>query len=316
MENNKLNNHNKTGTLYLVASPIGNNRDFTFRAAEILQKVDLVLGEEIKITAQHLYQLRLDKPIDSLNEHNEADKVPEIISLLKKGKNIGLLSDDGTPVLADPGYQLVRACIEANIRISPIPGASSIISALICSGFTSNQFLYAGFLSRIDNERRNQIKFLSYEPRTVIVLDTPYRLKILLKTFADIMPDRNAYIGMNLTLSSESHLRGTFAQLFDKLKDQKIKVEYVIVFEGAKKEQGKLSIKKQSETSTDRPFRRKELTLHKSSRNNEFSQRRPQRNHEFSKHKSSRNQVSKPFNTSKSSSRDNKKSVIKKFTKR
>ncbi|MBP7214707.1 MAG: 16S rRNA (cytidine(1402)-2'-O)-methyltransferase [Candidatus Kapabacteria bacterium] len=294
MENNiESNQKQKRGTLYLVASPIGNNKDYTFRAADVLGKVDLVLGEEKKITAHHLYQLRLDKPIDSLNEHNEAEKVPEIIELLKRGKNIGLLSDDGTPVLADPGYQLVRACIEENINITPVPGASSIISALICSGFSTNQFLYAGFLSRIDEERRNQIKYLSYEPRPVIVLDTPYRLKVLLKAFNDIIPDRNAYIGMNLTLSSESHQRGTFAELYQKIKDQKIKVEYVIVFEGQKKDKSKINIKMRNISKTDNSHKKIELKFRKSSKNI----------------------VSKSFNTSKSNSRDRIKSG-KRFTKR
>ncbi len=235
-DNRETNQKQKSGTLYLISSPIGNNKDFTFRASDVLQKVDLVLGEEMKITAQHLYQLRLDKPIDALNEHNEAEKVPEIIALLKEGKNIALMPDDGTPVVADPGFQLVRACINEDITISPIPGASSILSALICSGFTTNQFLYAGFLSRTDDERRKQITFLAHEPRTVIVMDTPYRMKLLLKSLADVIPDRNAYIGMNLTLSSETHQRGTFAELYEKFKDHKMKVEYVIVFEGAKHE--------------------------------------------------------------------------------
>jgi len=292
MENNTVSNQqNKSGTLYLIASPIGNNKDFTFRASEVLQKVDIVLGEENKITAQHLYHLRLDKPIDSLNEHNEAEKVPEIIALLKKGKNIGLLSDDGTPVLADPGYQLVRACIEENINITPVPGASSIISALICSGFSTNQFLYAGLLSRVDNERRNQIKYLSHEPRTVIVIDTPYRLKVLLKAFADIIPDRIAYIGMNLTLSSESHQRGSFAELYARLKDQKIKVEYVIVFEGQKKASIQASIKNEKNSTNSQ---NKKLIPKKLSHNLK---------------------VSKSLNLSKPSSSGKRKSV-KKITKR
>lgn len=230
----KNNNEPKSkGTLFIVSTPIGNKKDITYRAAEVLQNVDIVVGEEIKETSRLLMNLTLSKPIELLNEHNEIDKVPELMNLLMQGKTLALVSDCGTPVFADPGYHLVRACLEKKINISVIPGVTSIMTALVRSGFSLKQFLFAGFLNRTSEEREDEILQLSKVRKTVVLMDTPYRLKVILEAFAKIIPDRKAYIGMNLTMPSETHHYGTFQELYMKLKGEKFKAEYVIVFEGS-----------------------------------------------------------------------------------
>jgi 16S rRNA (cytidine1402-2'-O)-methyltransferase len=222
----------KKGTLFVVSTPIGNKKDITYRAAEVLQNADIVVGEEIKETARLLMNLSLTKPIELLNEHNENEKAIELVEFLKQGKTIALVSDCGTPVFADPGFQLVKLCLSEKLNVTVVPGVTSIMTALVRSGFTTKQFLYAGFLNRIGEDRTDEILQLAKVRKTVILMDTPYRLKILLEAFANIIPNREVYIGMNLTMPSETHHYGTFKELYEKFKSEKFKSEYVIVFSG------------------------------------------------------------------------------------
>ncbi len=223
----------KPGTLYLVSTPIGNNDDITLRAIKTLNHCDLVVCEEMKEGARILKKLNISKKLDTLNEQNEEEKSNELIQLLKKGKNISLISDAGTPVLADPGSYLVKEALRLNIPITVIPGVSSVTTALVRCGFSIKQFLFAGFLSRNSSERIAQLRRLSSETRTVVLLETPYRLIPLLEAAAQIMPDRKAYLGINLTMPFETHHYGTFKKLFEKFNSQKFRGEFVICFEGA-----------------------------------------------------------------------------------
>jgi precorrin-6B methylase 1 len=156
----------------------------------------------------------------------------ELIYELTQGKRIALISDCGTPVFADPGYDLVKACLRRNIDIVVVPGASSIMAGVVRSGFGIKQFLFAGFLSRMKEEREEQMKLLSYERRTVVLLETPYRLMPFLEAAKDILPYRNAYIGCNLTMPYETHHYGTFLDLYKKFKDMRFKGEFIVIFEG------------------------------------------------------------------------------------
>ncbi len=222
----------KKGKLYIVSTPIGNKDDFTLRAIKVLKISDFVVCEELKMGAAILRQINLNKDLLTLNEHNEFENVPELITLLKDGNKLSLISDAGTPLFADPGKVLVRNAISQGIEIEVVPGASSIMTAIVRSGFNLNEFLYAGFLSRETDARLQKIKELSYERRTVVLLETPYRLLTLLEVLSQVMPERSAYIGMNLTMHYETHHYGTFAQLYEKLKEEKTKSEFVICFEG------------------------------------------------------------------------------------
>ena len=153
-----MNDKLKTGTLYIVSTPIGNDDDITLRAIHTLQHSNLVVCKEMKIGARQMRKLNLDKKLEPLNEQNEKEKTPEIIALLKQGKNISLVSDDGTPVFADPGYMLLREALAADINIVVIPGVTSLMAAVVRSGFSLRQFLYAGFLSRKTEERHEELQ--------------------------------------------------------------------------------------------------------------------------------------------------------------
>ncbi len=223
----------KYGTLYIVSTPIGNDEDITLRALKVLKKVDIVICEEPKVGARTLHKYNLSQKMEILNEQNEQKKTSEIVSLLEKGKDIALICDGGTPVFADPGLILVQTCLKNDIPIKVIPGVTSLMTALVRSGFPIDQFLYAGFLSRKKEERVLQLKRLSTENRTVVIFETPYRLTPILETAAQIMPDRRAYIGCNLTMPFETHHYGTFKELYEKFKNSRFKGEFVIVFDGA-----------------------------------------------------------------------------------
>ncbi len=223
----------KFGTLYIVSIPIGNDDDITIRALKVLKSVDIVVCEEPKVGARVLHKYNLSQRMELLNEQNEATKTPEIIGLLKKGKNIALICDGGTPVFADPGLLLVQSCIRSEISIKVIPGVTSLMTALVRSGFSLDQFLYAGFLSRKKEERILQLKRLSTEKRTVVLFETPYRLVPLLESAVKIMPDRRAYIGCNLTFPFETHHYGSFEELYEKFKNSKFKGEFVVCFDGS-----------------------------------------------------------------------------------
>lgn len=222
----------KRGKLYIVSTPIGNPDDITRRAIKVLGVCDLVVCEERKEGAALLHRLGLSKELDQLNEQNEIEKAPEILSLIQEGKKIGLISDGGTPLLADPGNELLRIALASKVDIEVVPGATSIMPALIRSGFSLDSFVFAGFLPRDRKEREKKIKTLSEEKRTTVLLETPYRLRPVLDAFARIMPQRRAYLGMNLTMHFESHHYGTFSQIWDKFKESKAKGAFVIVFEG------------------------------------------------------------------------------------
>ncbi|MBM2813516.1 MAG: putative methyltransferase [Ignavibacteria bacterium] len=221
------------GCLYIVSTPIGNDDDITQRALKAIKLCDVIYCEEMKVGARLLHKYNITNQLEKLDEHNESERTPEILDLLKSGKKVALISDCGTPVFEDPGFFLLKECLRNKIEVVVIPGVSSIMTALVRSGFSLKQFLYAGLLSRTSDERHSQLEWLSRERRTVVILDTPYRLLQILEAASDVMPDRNVYLGCNLTMPFETHHYGSFQELFEKFKDLGFKGEFVIVFEGA-----------------------------------------------------------------------------------
>jgi 16S rRNA (cytidine1402-2'-O)-methyltransferase len=222
------------GKLYLVSTPIGNKDDITLRAINTIKRCDLIVCEEMKMGALALKNLNLAKEMLPLNENNESEMTVEVINMLKEGKKIALISDAGTPVFADPGLYLVKQAILHNLDIEVVPGASSIMTAIVRSGFELYEFLYAGFLPRKNEDRDRRLQKLARERRTVVIFDTPYRLIPLLEACANAMPNRKAYIAMNLTMLYETHHYGTFSELFKKFENTNTKSEFVIVMEGNK----------------------------------------------------------------------------------
>ena len=221
------------GVLYLVATPIGNVDDMTFRAVNTLRTVDIVVYEERREGERLLRHFDIQKPVESLNEHNEAAASFHIIDHLKAGRNVALVSDCGTPVFSDPGQLLVRKAIEQQIRVIPIPGASSLLPALTVSGFSIDRFLFYGWLSPKKERRRAELRSLIRETRTIVIMDTPYRLLPLLRDLAETFgTSRRLCIAFNLTLPDERMFYGTAPGLAQQFSDEPAKGEFVIVIEG------------------------------------------------------------------------------------
>jgi 16S rRNA (cytidine1402-2'-O)-methyltransferase len=221
------------GTLYLVATPIGNLNDMTFRAIETLKSVDIVVYEERKEGSRLLRHFGIEKPVESLNEHNEAASTFIIFDHLQNGKNVAIVSDCGTPVFSDPGQLLVRKAVEAGIKIVPIPGASSLMPALTVSGFSIDQFVYYGWLSPKRPRRLVELQQLRRELRTIILMDTPYRLVPLMKDISEVFGStRRVCVAFDLTMPDEEIFHGTAPQLAIKFEKEGRKGEFVIVIEG------------------------------------------------------------------------------------
>lgn len=221
-----------SGTLLIVSTPIGNADDITLRAIKALGAADTVVCEEEKEGQRLLRTLDLEKPLLLLNEHSNDDAIDDVVAELREGRQVALISDAGTPLLADPGHSLVRRCLQEGIGIEVVPGASSILTAIVRSGFDTASFLFAGFVRRGEEERIEDLRALSAEPRTVILLEAPYRLRQLLSSAAVVMPERPTYVGCNLTMPSESHHYGTAAALAEKFTEKTFKGEFVVCFQG------------------------------------------------------------------------------------
>lgn len=223
-----------SGTLYLVSTPIGNDDDITYRALSTLKAVHVIAYEERKEGQRLLGRYGIpEKVVEGLNEHNEAAASFHILEHLRQGKDVALISDAGTPVFSDPGQILVRKAIDENIRVVPIPGASSLLPALTVCGFPIDQFLFYGFLSPKSNRRISELRHLCSEKRTMVFMDTPYRLVPLLKDIAEIFGDqRRICIALNLTMPNEQIYRGKACELYRHCAEKKMKGEFVIVVEG------------------------------------------------------------------------------------
>jgi len=218
--------------LYIVSVPIGHPGDITLWAVETLKKVDFVVCEELSRGQKLLKQLGIKTNPLLLNEHNEQEGTENIIQLLLQGQQGALFSDAGTPLFADPGTLLVRRCHEMGIRVSPVPGASSLLAALSVAGVDTRRFFYAGFLPRQSVERRRQISQLVSMPYPVVIYDTPYRLRALLSDISAEYPtDRTAVLALSLTQSDEQVFRGTIADLVSTAARFNRKREFVLILD-------------------------------------------------------------------------------------
>lgn len=222
-----------SGILYLVATPIGNLADMTFRAIDVLKSVDIVVYEERKEGGRLLRHFGIEKPVESLNEHNESAATFVILDHLQHGRNVALVSDCGTPVFSDPGQMLVRKAVERGYTIVPIPGASSLLPALTVSGFSIDQFVYYGWLSPKRPRRIAELQQLKRELRTIVLMDTPYRLVPLMKDIAEVFAvTRRISVAFNLTLPDEVIFHGTAPDLASRFEKEERKGEFVVVIEG------------------------------------------------------------------------------------
>lgn len=221
------------GTLYLVSTPIGNEEDISLRALRILREVDIVVCEEFKEGRRLLAKYQIQKPLETLNEHNERASTRWILDRLREGKSIAVISDTGTPVFSDPGQLLVREAVAANLKIVAIPGANSLLPALIVSGFPIDNFLFFGWFSQKKDTRRRELESLRGEKRTVAVMEAPYRLLPLLKDVVDVLGEkRELCVAFDLTMPTEEIKRGKAKELFDYYTGRGKVGEFVIVIRG------------------------------------------------------------------------------------
>lgn len=228
-------NQKEAGTLYIVATPIGNLEDITLRAINVLKNVDLIAAEDTRHTLKLLNHLEISKPLISYHRHNEDVKTDILIKELKQGKQIALVSDAGTPGICDPGEEVIKKCIEEEIKIVPIPGACAMINALICSGLDTKEFLFMGFLPLNKKNRKEKLKEIKNETKTIILYEAPHKLEATLKDLKEILENRKIVLARELTKIHEEYIRENLDVLIEKAKD--IKGEMVLIIEGAKKKE-------------------------------------------------------------------------------
>jgi 16S rRNA (cytidine1402-2'-O)-methyltransferase len=200
--------------LYVVATPIGNLGDITLRALEVLKSVDLVAAEDTRHSGLLMKHFGIKKPFISYHEHNEAKRTAELVERLAAGENVALITDAGTPGLSDPGLRLVRECIQRELSFTIIPGPSSILTALVGSGFSTEKFSFRGFLPVKAGRRERELRAAAESGETAIFFESPYRLIKTLAACIDVMPDRQLCIARELTKKFEEFRRGTAHELF------------------------------------------------------------------------------------------------------
>lgn len=224
-----------TGTLFIIATPIGNLNDLTIRAKRVLSEVDFLVCEEFKFGKRILRNLNLEKEIFLLNEHNEKENAPIIIQELLQNKNCALISDAGTPIFSDPGHFLISLAIENDITISPIPGVDSLIPSLITSGFDVSKFYYAGWLSPKKEKRISELKKLLETKKTIAVMETPYRLRQLLDDVKEVFgEDIQISLACDLTTEKEKFIRGKISEVLKAIEGLDEKWEFVLVINNNK----------------------------------------------------------------------------------
>ena len=218
--------------LYVVPTPIGNLQDMTFRAVEVLKNVDIILAEDTRKTSILLQHFNITKKLQPYHKFNEHKSTKRIIDLISMGQDIALVSDAGTPAISDPGYLLVRECVNSNIDIETLPGATAFVPALVNSGLPSEKFCFEGFLPH-KKGRQKRLKELAEEKRTMIFYESPFRLLKTLEQFKEFIGEnRKVSVSRELTKIYEENKQGTLDEIIDYYKDRKIKGEIVIILEG------------------------------------------------------------------------------------
>lgn len=225
------------GTLYLVATSIGNLEDMTLRALRILREVSLIAAEDTRTAKFLLNHYDIKTPATSYHEHNKLSKLDAIYNALAAG-DVALVSDAGTPGISDPGYELIKGAIERGYPVVPIPGANAAISALIASGLPTDSFTYLGFLPKKASARRELLQSLTNEKRTLIAYESPYRLNETLAIIADIFGERPLCVAREITKLFEEFFRGTAQQALERFGGENPKGEITLVIGGASEETG------------------------------------------------------------------------------
>ncbi|MCD2258374.1 16S rRNA (cytidine(1402)-2'-O)-methyltransferase [Psychroserpens luteolus] len=220
--------------LYIVPTPIGNLKDMTFRAIEVLNDVDLILAEDTRTSGKLLKHFEIGTPMQSHHMHNEHKMVDQLVQKLKSGMSIALISDAGTPAISDPGFLLTRACIENNIEVDCLPGATAFVPALVNSGLPNDKFVFEGFLP-VKKGRQTRLKLLAEETRTMVFYESPHKLIKTLTNFCEYFgDDRLVSVSRELTKLYEETIRGSAKEVLEHYTNKPPKGEIVIIVGGKK----------------------------------------------------------------------------------
>ena len=224
------------GTLYLVATPIGNLDDITLRAIKVLGEVNLIACEDTRHTRKLLTHFGINTRTISYHEHNERERAAELLERVSRGESVAVVSDAGTPGISDPGFRLVQLAIENDIPVVPVPGAAAFVSALVVSGIPTDEFFFAGFLPSRTSARRARLKELQSLPATLLFYEAPHRLAASLRDAAEILGQRNAVVARELTKVHEEIARGSLGELTSRYESETVRGEIVLVIERASAE--------------------------------------------------------------------------------
>ncbi len=221
-----------SGKLYLVPTPIGNLEDITLRAIRLLQEVDLILAEDTRTSGKLLKHYTIETPMQSYHLHNEHQKTEIYVQQIWEGKTIALITDAGTPGISDPGYMLVKACIDKGIVVECLPGATAFVPAMVVSGLPSHEFLFVGFLPQ-KKGRQTKLKELAEEKRTIILYESPHKIASSLEQIVEFFgEERKISVSREISKMYEETLRGKSIDILQKIKEKPIKGEIVLVIEG------------------------------------------------------------------------------------
>lgn len=226
----------KEGRLYLVPTPIGNLEDITFRSLRMLKEVDFIAAEDTRQTKKLCNYFEISTPLISYHEHNKQQSGKKIIDLLKEGKDVALVSDAGMPSISDPGYEIVVEALEERLYVVPMPGANAALTALIASGLVSQPFYFYGFLDRHKKEKKKELDKLLRLQDTIILYESPHRLKDTLTAMLEVLGDRQIVVSRELTKKFEEFTRGRISEVLALLGDQAVKGECCLILEGNKEE--------------------------------------------------------------------------------
>jgi 16S rRNA (cytidine1402-2'-O)-methyltransferase len=220
------------GTLYIVATPIGNLEDITLRAIRTLKDVDIIAAEDTRHTQTLLRHFTINTPLTSYHDHNERAKTGQVVARLERGESVALVSDAGTPGISDPGYRLVLEATRLGIRVVPIPGPTALIGALSASGLPTDGFNFRGFLPARKRERRSKLQELRLERYSIVVYETPHRLKESLDDIREIFGNRRMVLGREITKIHEEFLRGRISEVIAEVSRRDIRGEVTLIIEG------------------------------------------------------------------------------------
>lgn len=240
------------GKLYLIATPIGNLKDITYRAVEILKEVDVIAAEDTRHSLKLLNYLEISKPMISYHRHNEDTKTTELIKILKEGKSIGLITDAGTPGISDPGEEVVKEAIKEQIEVIPIPGACALINALIASGLGTKEFTFYGFLPLDKKLRNEKFEDIQKQNKTIIFYEEPHRLIKTLQEMEQRLGNIEVVLAKELTKIHEKFIRGTIEKVLETLED--VKGEYIILFENHAKTEKQIEIENINQLRIEEQF--------------------------------------------------------------